>query len=107
MAFLLYKNAFLAPLEYMPNPLMPMVRLLSVNAIQMAHPCGEICLLGFNNDVIVVLHQAPRIAKPAIAVADITEQIQPSQAVRIVHVNSFAPVAACRDVIKRAGEFDS
>ena len=73
--------------------------------VTQAHACGSIGIGRFNEQVIVVAHQAVGVHRPIEAFADLRQHDQPSILVSIVVVNILAPVTARGGVIKRVCEF--
>jgi hypothetical protein len=43
--------------EYMPHPSMPAIKTLGVDSVQLPHTPGEITFWGFDQQMIVVVHQ--------------------------------------------------
>lgn len=61
----------------------------------------------FNNDVVVVLHQAVGVASPTGSTADGGEDVEPLLPVGVVGKDLFPPVAATGDMIKGMGVFNA
>jgi hypothetical protein len=66
---------------------------LGVDRIELAHASGEIRLRSFENQVIVVGHQAVGMTHPVHPPADLTEEIEKGLAVLLVQVNDRAAMA--------------
>ena len=54
----------------MANPIVPAVETLRVHAVHLAHADGEIGLGGFDQQMIMIRHQAVGMADPVIAADD-------------------------------------
>jgi len=80
---------------------------LRIDTIEVAHALRKVSLDGFDDDVVVVVHQAPRMADPVESLAGLGEDFQPDQTVGIIKENGLAPVATRSHVIKPAGQFKS
>ncbi|GAB5606014.1 hypothetical protein TK5_20940 [Sideroxyarcus sp. TK5] len=75
---------------------------MRIDTIEVAHALSEVALYGFDNNVIVVVHQTPRMADPVESLAGLGKYFQPDEAIRIVKKNILAPVAARGHVINPA-----
>jgi len=89
------------------HPMMSAIDLLCINSVQLAHSGGEIGLGRFYNHMIVVGHLALGVDDPVKSFATLGQHFQPRYAVGIVNVDVLAPVAARRDVVQSAGEFEA
>ena len=65
---LLDHDALVAPLKYMANAPMAAVKGLRIDLVQATHSDDQIGLWGFEQQVVVVVHETPGIAAPALLV---------------------------------------
>lgn len=80
---------------------------LRIDAVEVAHTLGKIALDGFDDDMVVVVHQAPRMADPVESLAGLGKYFQPSLTVGVIKKYILTPVATRSYVIKPAGQFKS
>ena len=71
----------------------------------MSHAEGEIAIRSFDEQVIVVIHEAVSMAKPVIAFIDVSKNPQKGLPVFVVFEYGFFVVAPIGDVIHRSGVF--
>jgi len=64
ITLLLYNDGFISPLEDVSRLAVPSIESLGVNSIEVPHPPAEIALRGFDNQMIVIIHQAIGVAEP-------------------------------------------
>ncbi|BCS55432.1 hypothetical protein GSbR_00340 [Geobacter sp. SVR] len=76
MTLLLNQNRLEPSLENVPILAVLSIVCLGVDAVQMAHPGREITILGFNEKVVVIIHEAVGVAKPIEALHHLAEDIQ-------------------------------
>ena len=62
MRILLDDDRFVSALEKMACSMAPVIEELGVNAVHLAHAEGEVSIRGFNEEMIVVVHQAVGMA---------------------------------------------
>jgi len=77
---------------------------LGVDAVQLAHPLGEIGIRRLNEQVIMVAHQAVGVHQPVEPMTDTAKQIKENVAVPSPEVNILSPATACSDVVESASE---
>ena len=63
------------------------------DAIQLAHAEGKIALRGLDKKVVMVCHQAIRVADPVIAFVDVLEGVQEVLTIGIVFENGLLLIA--------------
>ncbi|GAB1234673.1 hypothetical protein UT5_10690 [Ferrigenium sp. UT5] len=80
---------------------------LRIDTVEVAHALRKVALDGFDDEVVVVVHQAPRMTDPVEALAGLGEDFQPDQTVGIIQENVLAPVTTRSHVIKPAGQLKS
>jgi hypothetical protein len=68
----LRQDGFVSPLKDVSGPVVSSAVSLGIDAIDLPHPSGEIGVRCFNQDVIVVIHEAIGMAEPIIALYDNT-----------------------------------
>ncbi len=64
VAVALDENAFVAPLEHVPDTAMAPVDELGIDAIELAHAGREIAFRGLDDEVVVIAHLAPGVNRP-------------------------------------------
>ena len=70
MAILLNKNSFEPSLEEMTHPVMALVIGLGVYTIELSHSFGQVSIGSFNDQVIVIVHQAIGMTDPVKTLVD-------------------------------------
>ena len=98
------EDAAEATLEQVANAVVGAVERTRVAAIQEAHAARKVRLRRAHDEVVVIAHQAVRQAFPAAPANNLTEQVDESSAIVVVHVNRLALDATCHDVINAAGD---
>jgi len=83
----------------MADPPMAPVEGLGIDLIQVAHSGCQIPLRGFYEQVLVVVHQTPRIAMPVLLGNLTGQSVDIALAIRVVGHNRLTRVPACRDVV--------
>jgi hypothetical protein len=78
----------------------------SVLAVQLSHPSGKVAKWGFDNQVVVVPHQAVGIDEPAEPLCHLREQAEEHAPVMIVDEHELACVPAGDQMKDRAGSVD-
>jgi hypothetical protein len=74
-----------------------------VGAVEVAHAVGEVGLGGFDDEVVVVPHEAADVDAPAVAAFDAPEDVGPDDPVPVVEDDRALVVSSGRDVVDRAG----
>jgi hypothetical protein len=83
------------------------VEALGIYAVQLAHAQRKVGIGGFEQQVVMVAHQAIGMADPAEAADDLTEHLQKQAAVFVVEIDVLPGIASGGDVVERTGEFES
>ena len=84
LGFLVHQNRLVAPLEYVPHPVMATVEPLCENAVQLAHALAQSRLAGLYQQVVMIAHQAIRVATPLMPVANLGQYLKETLPIRIV-----------------------
>ena len=79
----------------------PPVVALSIDAVELAHPFGKVCLGSFDDQVIMIVHQTGGVAQPVKALHDFSQALQERMAIRVVIVDVFAGIAPRRYMVDR------
>jgi hypothetical protein len=74
-----------------------------VAAVQVAHPLREVGLRSHDDEVVVVVHEAPGLYAPPVAARDPEEDVEEDAAVVILGIDRPPVVPACRQVVDAAG----
>jgi len=88
-------------------PPVPLVEGARVDPVQVPHALVEVRQRGFDEEVVVVAHQAAHVDPPPVAAHDSAEDLDEDDAVRRVEDDRLLVVAARRDVVTRAGKDDA
>jgi hypothetical protein len=84
-------------------PLVALVECAGVAAVQIPHPVGEVRQRGFNEQVVVVAHQAAHVRPPPVAPFDAAQDVEEDDPISIVDDDRGVVVAADPDVVIGAG----
>jgi len=82
---------------------MALVEGARVRAVEVAHAVGEVGRRRFDEEVVVVSHQAANVDAPAVAAFDSPDDVGPDDAVPVVEDDRALVVSPGRDVVDRAG----
>jgi hypothetical protein len=83
----------------MPHPPVSTIVALSVEAVELPHPLGEIRPAGLKQHVIVVVHEAVGVAAPRAATDHVAEQGEKLRAVLLICHNILSRIAAAGHVV--------
>ena len=86
-------NGFEPPLQHMPNPAMPPVERLGVDAVELAHGLGQIGVRSLKQEMEVVGHQAISMANHVEAAHRQSEDGEKGIPVDVVQENGSLGVA--------------
>lgn len=101
MTVFLNENSFESSLKEMTDPAMLLVIGLGVYPIELPHSFGQVSIRRFNDQMIVVIHQAISMADQMKSFVDLSKCVQEKFTITIVLEDRFALVSARRDMIKR------
>src|SRR5262249_25269717 len=101
-AVLLNENSFKAPLKDMANAAVSPVKSLGIDTVKLPHSLRQVSIRCFNDQVIVIVHQAIGVANPVKPLRDPSQSVQKQFAVAVVLENRLAIVSPGSDVVKRA-----
>lgn len=91
----------------MPDPLVAAVAGLGVDAVELAHAFGQIPVRCLNQQVVMVVHQTPRMACPVELGDDFFQSLQKHLPVLIVLKNILAPVTARGNMVESIGKLNA
>jgi hypothetical protein len=97
---------FKTSLKKVPDQTVPPVVALGVNTIEMAHPFGQIAFGSFDHQVIIIIHQAIGMAKPAITRNDKGQNFQKALTVVVIRIDRTAAIATRSDMIDSSRIFN-
>jgi hypothetical protein len=80
---------------------------LGVDAVELAHPPGEVGIGRLDDNVIMVGHLAVGVAAPVESAADLAQHHKPIRPVLIVAIDRLAPITARGHMIEPASELDT
>ena len=95
----LLQNRGETSLKEMPHPRMSRVIRLCIVAIDLAHPERQISVQGFEQEMLVIVHQALGIAQPTIPINDMPEHGEWLRPVTVVHNDTLPGNAPTGDSI--------
>src|SRR5436190_6825169 len=85
----------------MAFPLVPAVEPLGIDAVEAVAAVGELVAQGFDDEVVVVRHQAEGVNEPVVALHHVCEEPQEEPAV-VVAAENRRPVDPTRADVERA-----
>jgi hypothetical protein len=93
--------------EHVAHPPVAPVEALGVDLIEPLQAACQVRLGGFDEQMVVIAHQAVGVESPALLGDLAAEQIEKRCAVPIIANDVRARIAARGDVIQRTGEFQT
>ena len=84
---------------------MPLIESLRVESVQLSHADRQVAIRGFNENMVVIAHEAVSVTDPVVAFIDPIKSIKKVLAVLIVLENGFPLVTAAGEVINSAWVF--
>ena len=93
--------------EYMADAGVPAIDALGVDAVELPHARRQIARGGFDEQMVVVIHQAVGVTQPGETRDHLPQGVQEEFAVGRIAKNRLACIAAGGDVVKRTGKLDS
>jgi hypothetical protein len=105
MRVFLYEHGFVPALEDVTCSPVPLIESLRVESIQLSHTNTEVAIRSFNENVIVIAHEAVSVTDPIVTYIDPNQSIKKGLAVFVVLENSSPVIAAAGDVINSAWVF--
>jgi hypothetical protein len=100
---LLVRLDHLGPVAAAEDVILPLVAFVEgagVAAVQVPHPVGQVRQRGFDEEVVVIPHQAAHVRAPAVAPFDPAQDVEEHDPVAIVHDDRSVVVAADPDVVE-------
>ena len=107
VSVLIYENGLVSALQEMPHSTMSPVKALGVDAIDLTHSLGKGGLAGFDQQVVVIVHQTPCPNRPIEALRDPAQVFEKRLAIAIVQENVLASVSPGHHMVESAFKFDS
>ncbi len=107
MGLRFHQNRRESALQEMPYPLMPAIDGLGIGAVELPHASRERRPWGFEQQMIVVVHRAIGMAVPAETIDDVGQLLEEQRAVPIINHNILPGIATTRDMVDRAGIFQT
>ncbi len=83
---------------------MASIRCLRIHAIELTHALGQISVGRFHHQVVVVRHQAIRMAQPIEPFHHLCQYLQKGEAVFVILKNRLLTITTRSNVIKRSGK---
>ena len=88
--------------QNMADQLVAMVQPNRIGALEPRHACHQVRIGRFQNQVIVIAHQAIRVHLPAGFLASLRQRLDEVLSVHVVEVDCFLPVAPAHYVVQSA-----
>ncbi len=104
VALLVDKDTLESPLQDMADVVMPTVRGLGIHAVQAPRAVTEVRLGGFQQEMVMVAHQAVGVASPLLLGNLACEQLEEAHPIAVALVDGLTAVPASCDVVQRAFE---
>src|SRR4030067_1024116 len=89
----------------MSDTQVPPIAGLGIYAVELSHSLGQIAVRCLDQQVVVIIHEAPGMTYPVELCNDLLQSSQKRLPVLVVLKNVFAPVPARGDVVERIGKF--
>src|SRR5712692_3662061 len=103
----LHQHRMEPALEEMPVEPVPVVEPHCIEEIEAVHPDRQVLVRGLDQEVVVVWHEAIRVAAPAVAGDNLAENGQKQLAVSVISEDLLPAIAARGDVEDPAGQLQS
>lgn len=100
-------DGLVSSLKDMPRFLMSPVVFLGVHAVELSHPFREVCFRSFDDQVVVIVHEAVGVTEPPKPVPDAGEKIEEITPVLVALEDLLTGVASARRMIDSARVFDT
>ena len=107
MAVFLYQYCLVPALKEVTDPLVPLVKCLSVYTIKLPHARREISIRCLYNEVVVIVHKTIGMANPVVTLADLKESIKESLSIHAIFINSLLFVSSARYMVDSTGVFNA
>ena len=101
------QNTSKSSLKDMPRFLMSPVVVLGVHAVELSHPFREVCLRSFDDQVVVIVHEAVSVTEPPKPVPDAGEKIEEITPVLVSLEDLLTGVSSTGHMIDGARVFDA
>ena len=101
------EHRLVATLKQVSHTTVPAIEGLRVDPVHFAHAARQGGAQRFDQQVIVVIHQAPSPHAPLLSPADLSEPVEEGDAIFVIEENRLAGIAARHHMMDRAGEFDA
>ena len=90
----------------MAHPTVPPVVPLRIDSGELAHPPGEVAFRGFDQQVVVVVHQAVGVAPPVIPLDHQRQEVHKRVTIGVIVYHGHPGIAPPRDVVERPWKLD-
>ena len=107
IAAALHQLRLVASAEHMPKLLVPVIEPDGIGALQPGHPGDQVCVGGFQHQMIVVAHQAIGMHLPAGLLARLGEGFYKIVTVHVIEEDVLAPVTPAHHMVHGAGIFNA
>ena len=92
---------------HVADALMRPIEILGVGAVEEFHALGQRGRIGFDQEMVMIVHQAIGMAIPVMALHRMLQQGQELAAICVIGVNILPGIAPRGDMIKRSSKFDA
>ena len=107
MAFLLNQYRLVSALKKVTTPVMVPVEFLGIYPVELSHSSAKRTVERFNDEVVVVTHEAVSMTNPIKEIAAFRKYIEKGCAVLVVAEDFFSFIAARSDVIHCSSKFNT
>jgi hypothetical protein len=105
MAVFLDQDGFVPALEQVAGPAVALIEELGINAVYLSHTDREIAVGSFDEEMIMIGHEAVCVADPVVSFVDVLDCVQKVLTVRVILEYRLLLVPAGGHMINCAGIF--
>jgi hypothetical protein len=106
MCVLLHEDGVVPALEEMADQVMPAIEGLGIDAVEVPHAASQIGLWCFQEQMVVVVHQAIGIESPSETRDGLSKDRHPAGPVGCIGHDGLPCIPATGDMIEGAGKFE-
>ena len=99
MRLLLHQNRRKPSLKEMPHPFIAPVVYLGIATVELPHAQRQIGLRRFNEEMVVIVHQAVGMAAPAVAIDHMGEEGEPLRPITVVRHDVLPGIPPTGDMV--------
>jgi len=107
MAFFLNQYCLVSALENVTYAVMIPIKFLSIYPVKLLHSSTESTVEGFNDKVVVIIHEAVGMTNPIEEIAAFRKDTEKHYTILVIAEDFFSIIAARSDVIHCSGKFNA